>query len=109
MLDIYKYIGGDQLLSLEFSKIDLFLLNLACIAGPLSPHNFLCPTKILHLQPKVSPVELSLSRFTISRCRAQRLQSTAGPRPVKIPQNGFGSVKKTSYRPVNIFMFKKNV
>ena len=42
--------GGvrDRFLSLEFIEIDIFLL-------------LACPTKILHPQSKISPLELSLS------------------------------------------------
>ena len=56
---------GDQLLSLKFGEVDLFLLHLTCGAAvaALSPHNFACPIKILHPQSKISPLELSLSGF----------------------------------------------
>ena len=47
--------------SLEFSEIDLFIFYLSWVAGALSQHNFLCPTKILHPQSRISPLELSLS------------------------------------------------
>ena len=41
---------GDQLLSVDLSEIALFLLRLTCGGATLSPHDFACPTKILHSQ-----------------------------------------------------------
>ena len=59
---------SDQLLSIEFSEIDVYLLQLTCGHGRTV---FACPTKILDPQSKYSPLELSLSGFKDRKVRTR--------------------------------------
>ena len=52
---------GDQLLSLEFSENDLFLLHLTCDRGRPVSAQLRVSSKISHPQCKIPPLELSLS------------------------------------------------
>ena len=52
--------GGEQPLSQDVKEVEIFFLLLMCGRGVESPHNFACPTKILHPQSIISLPELSL-------------------------------------------------
>ena len=46
-------------------RLTYFFSTWRAVAGALSPHNFIFPTKMLHPQSKFSPLELSLSVFSV--------------------------------------------
>ena len=51
--------GGNQLLALEFSEIDLFLLHLTCGGGHTVPAQTPVSHQIIRPQSKISTLELS--------------------------------------------------